>query len=504
MNKQYFHGLAATAILAAGSAAAEAGDRHHYPRHRRGQPEFRFPVSLRIRRRGDFEKDAHANTLRSRLTFAPKFEGDWQFLVEIDDVRIIGSDTFNSTRNGRVDRPLVPDPDGTDLNQALVRYTGIDKLELGFGRQRITRGNQRYIGGRAWRQNEQTFDAVSAAYGVGTPFQAYYAYAFQVNLPVGPDSGTPPATFDSNIHLFDARYEASDALRLTGYAYLIDLKDADSLSNATLGIRLEGSVVPADGWDLSYVADYGSAEDYGDNPVSYDSDYYQLEATLRWRRLLHVAGLEVLGGSAGPGGGFRTPLGTLHRIQGLADRFVAGSFAGLDDGLQDLYLSASVQALGGEFLLRYHDFSAERGGADYGTEFDASASWSFADHYDVLAWASYDADTFSFDLSKFWLQLGNGKFLNGRIPALSAVTRCRALEIPAQCQLQLLVAVRGRPWKTQKQVSLRQCSLAICRYSAPTCNCRSGAHSQATAMALPLSWLVIPSGSLKGCRSNHS
>ena len=406
MNKQYFQALAATAILAAGSAAAEAVTDTITRAIDEGTLNFAFRYRYEFVDDGDFSKDANANTLKSRLSFAPKFDGDWSFLLEVDDVRHLGADTFNSTRNDRPARPPVLDPQGTDLNQLLVRYKGFDKTELVFGRQRINRGNQRYVGGVGWRQNEQTFDSVSASYGQGTAFQAFYSYVFQVNRIYGPEQGTPPADLNSKTHLLDGRYSFSKALNLGGYVYLMDFDDADSLSNSTLGIRLDGGLPLAEDLKLDYVAEFARQGDYGDNPVSYDADYYLLEATLGWADYNVLAGYEVLGGNDSPGGGFRTPLATLHAFQGWADRFAVASGAGLDQGIEDFYVGVGAKLFGGQFLLRYHDFGAEQGSSTLGTEFDASASWSFTDHYGVLVkWASYDADSYSFDLSKFWLQL---------------------------------------------------------------------------------------------------
>ena len=119
-----------------------------------------------------FTKDAWANTLRSRLTVAPKPINGFGVLVEVDDVRDIGADNFNDTRNGVTDRPAVNDPEGTDLNQALLRYSGFPGTEVVIGRQRIERANQRFVGGVGWRQNEQTFDAAAVSHQFGDKLSA--------------------------------------------------------------------------------------------------------------------------------------------------------------------------------------------------------------------------------------------------------------------------------------------------------------------------------------------
>ena len=52
----------------------------------------------------------------------------------------------------------------------------------------------------------------------------------------------------------------------------------------------------------------------------------------------------------------------------------------------------------------YHDFRADTGGADYGTETDAVVSWRAPwDQTFAFKAAAYDADTFSSDVSKLWV-----------------------------------------------------------------------------------------------------
>lgn len=357
----------------------------------------------------EFSNDAYANTLKSRLTFAPNFGDDWGVVLEFDDVRHIGSSKFNDTRNNNTNRPSVLDPEGTDLNQALVRYTGFDNVTLGLGRQRINRGNQRFIGGVGWRQNEQTYDSFLAAYGDEGAFQAFYSYVFQVNRIFGPDSGTPPEDLDSDIHLLDLKYKFSDALKLSGYGYYMDFDDADALSNLTVGFRADGQLPLREDLRFSYIGEYAYQEDEGDNPVSYDADYYLLQAGVGFSVLDFAAGYEVLGGNNEADAAFRTPLATLHKFQGWADRFAGVTGSGsLDSGIEDFYISASAKFLKGKFTIVYHDFEGETGGGSLGEEWDASASWKFGDHYGLLLkLASYDADEFpanEADVFKFWAQ----------------------------------------------------------------------------------------------------
>lgn len=349
-----------------------------------------------------FAREAWASTLRSRLTVAPQPVHGFGVLLEVDDVRHVGADNFNDTRNGVTDRPGVTDPEGTDLNQALLRYTGVAGTELVLGRQRIERANQRFIGGVGWRQNEQTFDAAGISHRFGSRANASYAWVGQVNRIQGPDDGTPPADLDSNTHLLDASWSAGPVMTLAAYAYLMDFDNADALSNQTFGLRATGAGEVSPGWKLGYALEYARQGDYGDNPLDYAAGYSLVELGISATRVGVKVGWEVLEGDAAPGSAFRTPLATLHAFQGWADKFLTTP----DAGLEDLYVAVTGKALGADLVLRVHDFGAQAGSADWGTELDLSANWPLGRHYAVLLkGATYDADDFSTDASKYWVML---------------------------------------------------------------------------------------------------
>jgi hypothetical protein len=348
-------------------------------------------------------QDATANTLKSSLTLAPRLN-DWLFLAQIDDVRHITSDRFNDTRNVKMQYPTVADPEGTNVNQAFIRYSGFKDTQLTAGRQRINRFNQRFVGGVGWRQNEQTFDSASVGYD-NNKLAVYYGYVANVERVFGPDSGTPSKDLDSDTHLLDALYTFSPLLKIAGYGYFMDFEDdAPALSNQTIGLRATGKVGSDESINMDYHAEFASQEDYGDNTTSYDADYYLLDATLHVSGFGLRAGYEVLGGDVSAGQAFQTPLATLHKFQGWADKFLSTPAAGIEDA----YLGVTAKFLGGQFGLYYHDFQAESGSTDYGDEIDASALWKVGRYYTVLLKAaSFSADSSSgmTDATRLWLQL---------------------------------------------------------------------------------------------------
>jgi hypothetical protein len=375
-------------------------------------------VSLSFRYRyefGDWDggssdfKDAHANTLKTSFTLAPKID-DWLFLVQVDDVRQLGSVKFNDTRNGLGGAggyaPIV-DPEGTGFNQAFIRYTGFKNTPITVGRQQIVRGNKRYVGGVEWRQNEQTFDAATVGFD-NQKLALYYGYVDNVSRIFGPDSGTPKRNLDSKTSLIDGSYTVAPWLKVMGYGYLLDFRDesAYALSSETFGLRGTGKIGSADGLNVDYQAEFAQQENYKDNPNDYEADYYLLEAKLNVSDFSFLGGYEVLGGD--DESGYQTPLATLHKFQGWADQFLGTP----DGGIEDAYLGATAKAFGAIWKVYYHDFSVESGSGDYGTELDAAALWKIGKYYSILLKvAAYEADNSntigvgSVDVTKAWVQL---------------------------------------------------------------------------------------------------
>ena len=152
--------------------------------------------------------------------------------------------------------------------------------------------------------------------------------------------------------------------------------------------------------------EFSTQSDAGDNPVSYDAQYLHFDATWSFQNGLSVGlGYESLGGDANdPGQAFRTPLGTLHKFQGWADKFLATP----DQGIDDIYVT--VKYRWGKWNLTgvYHDFSAESGGGDFGTEFDISAAYEITSRYGLLLKGAFFAtdDPLAYDdTTKLWIML---------------------------------------------------------------------------------------------------
>src|SRR3990167_4403991 len=222
--------------------------------------------------------NANAQTIRTRVGFQ---SGKWyglSGLIEADNVSRIGDASYNSTRNGQGDYSVVADPDGSEINQALLRYDHQYGSAV-LGRQRINLDNQRFVGGVAWRQNEQTYDGALAQLKPLDGLTLSYAYIDNINTVFGPSNGrydtaANPANIEGHSHLINAQYVLMPELTVTAYQYLLGLDNlsAASQSSQTTGLRLNGL---AQGF--SYALEYAQQKDHGDNPLELDSDYLLAE-----------------------------------------------------------------------------------------------------------------------------------------------------------------------------------------------------------------------------------
>jgi hypothetical protein len=188
-----------------------------------------------------FTDDALASTLRSRLNYVT---GDWHgfsAFLEADNVTVLGDDdSYNSTTNGVTDRPVVADPEYTEVNQAYLQlkvgtFTGL------AGRQRITLDNQRFVGNVGWRQNEQTYDALTLKSGALPKTQLHYSFISNVNRITGPDEGSQSANYHGATHTLNGKVELGALGAVTGFAYLLDLDNAAALSSSTYGVHWAGT-----------------------------------------------------------------------------------------------------------------------------------------------------------------------------------------------------------------------------------------------------------------------
>lgn len=361
-------------------------------------------IGLELRYRYEFvdqdgaPEDANASTLRSRVNVKSGSIGGFQGFIEVDNVSYVGNDNFNNTENGKLKYPVVADPDYTEVNQAFVSYAFDDRNKASVGRQRINHSGQRFLGGVGWRQNEQTFDAASVQL---TPLEGLtvdYSYIWGVNRIFGPEGAD--ADFEGDSHALIASYRIADGHKLSAFSYLLDLEEAPALSSSTYGLEYQGAFKVNESIGLGLNLAYAQQSDYKDSALDYDAGYYLGELSAKFRTLSVTVGYEVL--ESDNGIGFKTPLATLHKFQGFADKFLVTP-AG---GIEDRYVKIVTAVAGIKLIAFYHDFEAETGGMNYGSEFDFIAVYKISKNYSVLfKYAAYDADDFATDTDKAWLML---------------------------------------------------------------------------------------------------
>jgi len=355
-----------------------------------------------------FTENANASTVRLRLNYKTGSYRKWSAFGEFDYIGELFLRDFNSLGGSSPDRnqyPVVADPKGPDLNQLYLAYALSDKTNVKLGRQRIVLDKHRFIGDVGWRQNIQTYDGISIASKALPGMNVFYSYVTTVRRIFGDDVAA--GRHDADIHMLNGKFRLTDDWSVTPYYYGIDNNDNASFSTSTFGARLNGSLEFGES-KLNLVAELATQSDTARNPVNYDAEYLNLGATLVLQNGLSF-GLtwESLGGNqAVSGASFKTPLATLHAFQGWADKFLATPDLGIDD------LYATVKYKAGKWNLTgvYHDYSAEAGNADWGTEINVSAGRSLGDRYGILLkGAFYDADQWATDTSKFWIML-TGKY----------------------------------------------------------------------------------------------
>jgi hypothetical protein len=356
----------------------------------------------------DFDNDGYASTLRTTLAYQTSRWVGLSGYLQFEDVSNLGaSSRHNSTSNGEINRPIIADPKGTEVQQVYLRYTLDDVVQVTLGRLEFLFDDQRFVGPVAWRQNHQSFDVLKVDLLMIPRTKLSVLYMDKVNRIFGDSK-------DMNSFLANAAIKLGKGT-LTPYIYYLDFGQNSGLlaqSTNTYGISWVDAPKVSENWSIPYRVEYAMQTDIGDNPNNRDADYTHLEVGAKHKRCWFKAGYELLSGEQGDGS-FSTPLATLHKFNGWADRFLATP-AG---GIEDIYLAA-----GGGWAERwtamaaYHFFGTDNTfvdlGAntvsDYGTEFDAvinyKASWKQTFSFKLALYSADDTSVLPTgqDVTKYW------------------------------------------------------------------------------------------------------
>jgi hypothetical protein len=354
--------------------------------------------------------DAHATTLRARLGFETGKAWNTALLVEGEGIVPIQHDYRpDPTVPSMTTYPVVPDAEGYEINRFQLTNTSLPGTTLTLGRQRIALDDQRFVGPVGWRQNEQTFDAFRVVNRSVSNLVIDATYFSQVNRLFGEDS--PQGDYQGDSTLLNVSYQ-SKAGKLTAFSYLLDFENIVGVpaavrdSTNTYGLRFAGEK-NAGKVKLGYSVSYAQQSDYADNPLDFDLDYRFAELTATYKQFNLGYGVELMQGNGVKG--FSTPLATLHKFQGWADKFLTTPA----NGLEDKYLTAGITLKGVGMLdtlslsTQYHDYRAERLDLDYGDELDVSLTAKYKRVNVMLKFADFQQGVLASarDTQKVWGQV---------------------------------------------------------------------------------------------------
>lgn len=293
---------------------------------------------------------AKALTLRSAIKYTTATLNGFSGVIELEDVRIVGVGDYSvPTSNYNPGRySVINDPETTEFNQSYLQYVN-GGFTTRLGRQDIRYDNQRFIGAVPWRQDYQTFDAVTLEYkkDAAQTYTLDYHYLTQRERIFAQD-----ADIDSKDHLFHGVVNTPIGA-VTGYAYLLEEDIPLDNSLDTYGARLTGTR-RVGSVDATYLAEYATQESER-GAAQFDADYFIVEGGVTLQGVTFKLGLESLGSDNGAYG-FATPLATLHAFEGWADQFLTTP----TQGIEDAYLNIAGPLAGGTLTFVYHNFSAER------------------------------------------------------------------------------------------------------------------------------------------------
>jgi hypothetical protein len=361
--------------------------------------------------------DAHATTLRLRAGFETGKAWNTALLVEGEGILPIGKSYRPDPMIPEMTTyPVVADAETYEINRLQLTNTSLPGTTITLGRQRIALDDQRFVGPVAWRQNEQTFDALRVVNRSVANLVIDATYFDKVNRVFGERS--PQGDYEGDSGLLNVSYQTKVG-KITAFGYLLDFENIVGVpaavrdSTATYGFRFAGER-PVGKVKLAYAASYATQSDYADNPLTFDLDYKFAELTATFRQYSLGVGKEIMQGElVAPGvtKGFTTPLATLHKFNGWADKFLTTP----GNGLEDLYATAGVTLKGvGQLdtvaaIVSYHDYEAERITADFGKEWNFSLSTKFKRATLLLKYAEYEEGQIALgsprSTDKLWAQL---------------------------------------------------------------------------------------------------
>ncbi|MGB0370468.1 MAG: alginate export family protein [Opitutales bacterium] len=336
----------------------------------------------------DGASDSNAFTLKTNLSYKFAEQNGVGGFVDVADVSALDYGDYNAAGLNGVPGSVIADPETTEVKQAYLSYSASGATAK-LGRQRIIYDGARHVGNVGWRQDEQTYDALSVSYKQDA-ITADYAYIWEVNRIFAEARDA-----DSETHLFNGSYTV-EGHKLSAFAYLYEFEEGLNLDAETYGVSAKGKI-PVGDTSVGYYAEYAIQ----DNDAGEDTDYLHLTADVAVSGFTFGAGYELIGADSGTR--FLTPLATAHKFNGWADTYLNN---GGGEGLEDIYFFVKGKIAGkAPFMVAYHIFDSDDGSANEGDEIDANVAYKFNEHFTgLLKGAYYKGDTIA-DRTRFWAQI---------------------------------------------------------------------------------------------------
>jgi hypothetical protein len=334
----------------------------------------------------NLKKEASAITARTTLAYKTADYQGFSGFIQFEDVTNFGHEHYNNNTalaTAKTAYAVIADPTLTQVNQVFVEAYGVK-----VGRQKIVLDNARFVGDVGWRQNDQTFDAISYNNKVLLPSTTLnLAYVNKVHNIVG-------KIVPVSAPMLNVRYSkvfGDFGINASAFYYGVEY-DAVSAVNAAQNVTPAGSFqhvgTKIDGSfkDFLYEASFAQQSEYADaTPVGTpDANYIDLQLGYKVGDVTLKVQQEVLEK------GFKTPLATLHAFNGWADKFLATPAK----GLEDTNIKLLTKYAGYNFVLAGHSFKTDVDGIALGTEVNFSVAKNVNKNLSLmLKGAVYEADT---------------------------------------------------------------------------------------------------------------
>ncbi len=289
---------------------------------------------------------AHGFNVQSRLNYRTGEFYKCSGFLQLQNVSNL-MEEFNDTKGGaQKDRDPIADPEGSRVHQGYVDLGFLPQTVIRLGRQEINLDDQRLVGSIPWRQNAQSFDAVTITNKSIKDLELFAGFADRVNT-----IKLTQVDLDA-FWMFHATYSGIKGHKLTAFTYLLDA-EGDPRDIVTYGLRATGKIAM-----IKYAVDYAYQTDWNDNDLDVGAQMFNayLGAIINKMFSAGVGFSYIEGKDDSDDRPFDTLFSTAHAFNGWADDFLKTNGGGLVNGLADYYVDVTVKYMGAKFKAVYHYF----------------------------------------------------------------------------------------------------------------------------------------------------